>query len=603
MNVGQSDKNYWHIVLSAGLITILCFTLGFALQMGPTDDAYITYRHAENFARGHGLVFNPGTPVEGTSNFLFALLLGVLCVLKISPVWGSSLINHASLFAIAYLLLKDLSSRLQTAGRTPVLAHISLGFLVLSPSMFFFVWVGLETPFYTALLFVACLRVLDGAARARKTAPSDNKPVLSRLDTWSSRESRRPLIISGLFLGLAAATRMEAVIALPAFAVLLVSECGPRRSLIPLVLVCFSFLLVFVPVFVYRWSFYGYPFPNTYYAKVDGGTLGLLLRGIKYFVLFANMYAIYFVVLLLVVLRAFMSGPDRSRALFIIALCGMQILYVIYVGGDFFPYMRFFVPVFPIVALGFGDIVSFGARGYPQASLSKRSHLYRMAQVSLIAGFIVVSGIHALLQPNHFILAASQQFSVKKRSAVGRMLQRNVPDDLSILVGAAGAIPYYSKLKSYDAFGLTDPVLAHKSMKLGPGRPGHEKIDILGQIKRYHPDLILFYSLKTEFAARAHPGEVEANFYFLVDEFKKYYGEFDEYVPLRLEGPLAVAMVTAKASVIHRLGPNFAVVPPPDVVKESPALEEPYEEWPIIEEVAGTASVVSQEGSVSSLTR
>ena len=41
-----------------------------------TDDAYISFRYADNFARGDGLVFNPGGErVEGYTNFLWVLLL------------------------------------------------------------------------------------------------------------------------------------------------------------------------------------------------------------------------------------------------------------------------------------------------------------------------------------------------------------------------------------------------------------------------------------------------------------------------------------------------------------------------------------------------
>lgn len=39
------------------------------------DDAYISYRYAENLARGQGLVFNRGERVEGYSNFLYVLVM------------------------------------------------------------------------------------------------------------------------------------------------------------------------------------------------------------------------------------------------------------------------------------------------------------------------------------------------------------------------------------------------------------------------------------------------------------------------------------------------------------------------------------------------
>jgi hypothetical protein len=39
------------------------------------DDAYISYRYADNLARGAGLIFNAGERVEGYTNFLWVVLL------------------------------------------------------------------------------------------------------------------------------------------------------------------------------------------------------------------------------------------------------------------------------------------------------------------------------------------------------------------------------------------------------------------------------------------------------------------------------------------------------------------------------------------------
>jgi arabinofuranosyltransferase len=41
------------------------------------DDAYISWRYADNFARGWGLVWNHGERVEGYTNFLWTLILTI----------------------------------------------------------------------------------------------------------------------------------------------------------------------------------------------------------------------------------------------------------------------------------------------------------------------------------------------------------------------------------------------------------------------------------------------------------------------------------------------------------------------------------------------
>ena len=57
------------------------------------DDAYITYRYAENLAAGKGLVFNAAAPpVEGYSNLSWILLLALLARLGLDlPVWAANL--------------------------------------------------------------------------------------------------------------------------------------------------------------------------------------------------------------------------------------------------------------------------------------------------------------------------------------------------------------------------------------------------------------------------------------------------------------------------------------------------------------------------------
>ena len=61
------------ILLAIAIIFVIhCLSLDFT-----QDDAYISYRYAENFIQGNGLVFNPGERVEGYTNFLWIILLSL----------------------------------------------------------------------------------------------------------------------------------------------------------------------------------------------------------------------------------------------------------------------------------------------------------------------------------------------------------------------------------------------------------------------------------------------------------------------------------------------------------------------------------------------
>src|SRR5688572_12167490 len=49
------------------------------------DDAYIFFRYAENWADGHGPVFNVGERVEGYSSILWTMILAAGAALSIEP--------------------------------------------------------------------------------------------------------------------------------------------------------------------------------------------------------------------------------------------------------------------------------------------------------------------------------------------------------------------------------------------------------------------------------------------------------------------------------------------------------------------------------------
>jgi hypothetical protein len=68
----------------------------------------------------------------------------------------------------------------------------------------------------------------------------------------------------------------------------------------------------------------------------------------------------------------------------------------------------------------------------------------------------------------------------------------NLPGDAVLATGPAGAIPYYSGLKTIDMWGINDREIGRRRMAgMGSGPAGHEKGDgalVLGR----RPDVILF---------------------------------------------------------------------------------------------------------------
>jgi hypothetical protein len=73
-------------------VTLFLFHSGYLYNF-TVDDAYISFRYADNLAQGRGMVFNVGERQEGYSNFLWIILLGIFAWGGISPVISSKLIS------------------------------------------------------------------------------------------------------------------------------------------------------------------------------------------------------------------------------------------------------------------------------------------------------------------------------------------------------------------------------------------------------------------------------------------------------------------------------------------------------------------------------
>jgi hypothetical protein len=217
------------------------------------DDTFMTLRYARNFLDHGVLSFNVDDRVDGFTSPGWAFLLTAMLALGAD---GESGMLHASVVCgwLAVLAAIGLARRLGSSwGWAIAVAGVgplsTTGFLVWSAS-------GMETAFAA---LTACLALI-GASRAHYERP--------RLSTW--------LIATALVV--CATARPENAM-LTALVLLHVGvqvtrdrlrSLGERsRALVPFVLAG-AVLLV---LFFWHWSYYGYPLPNTFYAKIGSGEL------------------------------------------------------------------------------------------------------------------------------------------------------------------------------------------------------------------------------------------------------------------------------------------------------------------------------------------
>ena len=192
------------------------------------DDAFITYRYSQNLIHGRGFVFNPGERVLGTTAPLHALVLGIMGFFHPDIPFNGLLLSWFSLSGICItILLAFKKLKLFDIGLLSSLLIIFSG----SPYNNF----PLETLFLTFLLMgVFYAYVVDNASL---------------------------LIIFGF---LAILIRIDSVFFLSAvyFSLLL-----SGKKLTQLIKCGFLTLLLTLPWFIFSWSYFGSPFPNTASTK------------------------------------------------------------------------------------------------------------------------------------------------------------------------------------------------------------------------------------------------------------------------------------------------------------------------------------------------
>src|SRR5687767_4790589 len=117
------------LVLAAAAVVLVVHSLAYNFV---TDDAYISFVFARNFAEHGELSFNLGQPVEGYTNFLWTFVLGLGMLAGIAPEASSRVLGTAcalaTLWVVFRIMERALDRRTPWAGVPPLLLACSSGF-------------------------------------------------------------------------------------------------------------------------------------------------------------------------------------------------------------------------------------------------------------------------------------------------------------------------------------------------------------------------------------------------------------------------------------------------------------------------------------------
>jgi len=505
--MGKNTSSYNIIILT--FICVIFCALSLFISY-PHDDAFISFRYARNLINGYGLVFNPGGErVEGYSNFFWVLLISLSFLIHVSPfiiAKAFGIISGLIVIILSYYWGRRMAGGNRTA---PLLAALAVG---ANLSVASWATTGLETDMFALFVLggvLAYLRESDGKGRGVWWGALFALAALTRPEGWFL-----PILLWGFEL---------------AWLLVIVKKYpeehrgSPWRTLTMGALV---FLVIFIPYFVWRWTYYGYIFPNTYYAKVGFTTL-VLERGIRYTGSFINRYNLVFILFipsLFVVNR--LKEKDVWLAMWMFFF---WVFFAVAVGGDHMSFYRLFVPALPFAVI-------WGEKVFLLIS-EKRSDV----QKGLIISVVFLLWLMPWLNPRVWRDVGWNRNTYSSWVAAGNALKGYAKPGESLALTTAGAIPFVSDLETIDMLGLNDIHTAHMPApeNMGEGGAGHEKGDAQYVLSR-KPKYIIFFpwitkmpqtslddGLKT--AVLRVEKEVANN-----PEFRQHY----QVIPIRMDGGL-----------------------------------------------------------------
>jgi arabinofuranosyltransferase len=428
-----------------------------------TDDAFISFRYAQNLVERHQLTWNPGMTrhMEGYSNFLWTLLMAAAIKAGADPVRASEALGL--LFALGTLLLTyRLAARLMQSRSAALLSVALLG---ANYTFIAFATSGLETQMQTFLIaagvslaFAIAEEDRWSVARAAALSLLAAAALLTRLD------SAIPVVV--LFVYLMLVARRSAV--------------GANRRAAAAAALVAPALIVVGAWFLWRHAYYGRWLPNSYYAKAAMFSLDIFKGGVLYIFEFFRSYCLLPIAFLfLFVFREVLAGRGM-RAL--VWMCVLWFLYVVRVGGDFMEF-RFIVPVLPLLFIL--TAAALRALGSPRLQAALVTMLLACSLFHAVT-FRGTPGVEPVSKLRDYISDESGRWKL-----AGETLGRLFPHgDVTIATTAAGAIPYYSKLPTIDMLGMNDSWVARHGAIIGP-RPGHRRAATLAYLDDRGVNLVI----------------------------------------------------------------------------------------------------------------
>lgn len=468
------NQSFYKFIIVFCLV-VLMTSISFMILGKPLtgiDDANIFLVYGKNVADGNGFVYNiGGEKVEGFTSFLWVIIISFLFRFFRNPeihlVILNILIISLTLFATIRFIDKSLSSHHKlNSDKVPFVSFASLIFLAWVFSCPNYIcWTTLslmETGIWSSLLIIISLILLKSSENEK---PSRTDRVLLAVIMPLLILTRPEGMLWGLFyMGLY-------------FLIMYLQSRRLQRALATVFAPFLTYITTLFALKIFRVTYFGYPLPNTYYAKVSPDLFYNLKTGVSYFIKFITSNAFISIHLIAALTgtaamtihlirkkKSHLTHISRTRLSFfiisIIVLAGIAL--PILVGGDHFKSFRFYQPVWPLLILP-SMYWSFRLRRQIQAlntRLTRKQHKSLVLILVLILfSFLNDSKWHSLDNSDLMLEFSIAEGGRKLGQTLNKMFQ---PDSLpTVGVIASGGIKYSYSGPVNDLMGLNNIAMAH----------------------------------------------------------------------------------------------------------------------------------------------
>ncbi len=298
INAATSFRVTWRSLIKAMLLIVLALLVLRSAWVG--DDAYITFRTVDNFTHGHGLTWNVGERVQAYTHPLWMLLLSLIYLFTHEIFYTTIVVSLLLTVAAAYFLCAYLADGMVSAAFAILALVASKPFVDYTTS-------GLENPLTYLLLTVFFIVY------------------------FRRKEGSRPVFLLSLCGALVVLNRMDNALLIAPVVLYTLWTDRSVRSIIAVAAGAIPFVLWEI----FSIFYYGFPFPNTAYAKLNTGIArdDLISQGFHYLQngVDRSPFTIF-------VIGASILYALSQKSLRLIAPAIGMLLYVVYVvriGGDF----------------------------------------------------------------------------------------------------------------------------------------------------------------------------------------------------------------------------------------------------------------------------